>query len=63
MSVFSVDKDSVVIILCNCLQINNEITLVLKKKFIINVKIAFKIFIQVNFKTTLQMDLKKLLYE
>ena len=52
---------SVLTILCNYLQMINQITLFKKIYFLnINVKIALKILIKINFKTTLQMNLKKL---
>ena len=52
---------SVLTILCNYLQMINQITLFKKFFFFnINVKIALKILIKINFKTTLQMNLKKL---
>ena len=64
ISVFSSDvMYSVLTILCNYLQMINQIILFMKKKFFLNidVKIALKILIKINFKTTLQVDLKKLL--
>ena len=59
---FSDGMYSVLTILCNYLQMIDQITIFMKKKIFsnIDVKIALKILIYINFKTTLQMDLKKL---
>ena len=56
---FSDGMYSVLSVLYNYLQFNNQITLFMKKKKKnIDVKIVLKILIQNFFKTTLQLDLK-----
>ena len=51
---------SVLTILCNYLQMINQIILFMKFFFLnIDIKIALKILIYINFKTTLQIDIIK----